>query len=240
MFEIAEALISPGFVVLDAGCRDAGHLVELVRRLDITGIGVEPVPVHVERARVAVVAASLSERIDLHQVTIHSMPVADDSVDFVWCRDVFEQVDDVDAALAQLARVMKPQALMLLFTTVVTDALTSEDRTLLRGHMGNIDQNLDRGWLEQRFARAGFEIAAVRSVGTEWREHAEERDQPVSKALLRLARLRRRTDEIVADHGQAIFNHVEANLHWELFQFLGKLDPLIYTLRRSATVPEHG
>lgn len=129
---------------------------------------------------------------------------------------------------------MKPGAPMVLFTTVVTDSLNSNDRAILRGHMGNIDENLDRPWLEQRFVSAGFEIDAVRSVGTEWREHAEARTQPVSTALLRLARLRRRTDEIVADHGQAIFNHLEANLHWELFQFLGKLDPLSYTLRHPA------
>lgn len=231
LFEIAGALLSPGVAVLDAGCRDAAHLVELVRRFGVTGIGVEPVPIHIERARAAVEAASLSNQITIHETVIQSMPIPDDSIDLIWCRDVFEQVDDVDGALAHLARVMKPGTPMVLFTTVVTDALTDDDRAILSGHMGNIDENLERSWLEQRFVSAGFEIEAVRSVGTEWREYAEERTQPVSTALLRLARLRRRSDDITSDHGDVIFKHLEANLHWELFQFLGKLEPLIYTLR---------
>lgn len=231
LFEIAGNLLSPGAVVLDAGCRDAAHLVELVRRFDVDGIGVEPVPLHVDHAHANVEAASLSNRIKIMQTVIHSMPIPDDSIDLIWCRDVFEQVDDVDGALDQLARVAKAGSPIVLFTTVVTDLLTNDDRALLQRHMGNIDENLDRGWLEARFAQAGLEIDSVRSVGTEWREHSEERTQPVSKALLRLARLRRRSDEIIAEHGPAIFGHVEANLHWELFQFLGKLNPLIYTLR---------
>jgi hypothetical protein len=64
----------------------------------------------------------------------------------------------------------------------------------------------------------------------EWREHAEERTQPVSRALLRLSRLRRQRDELVAEHGQDIYDHIETNLHWEVFQFLGKLQPVVYVL----------
>ena len=70
-------------------------------------------------------------------------------------------------------------------------------------------------------------------IGTEWREHAEERTQPVSRALLRLARLRRQRDDIIAEHGQDIFEHIEANLHCEVFQFLGKLEPIVYVLRAA-------
>lgn len=231
LFDIAGGLLSPDMVVLDAGCRDAAHLIELVRRFDVTGVGVEPVPIHVERAHAAVTAASLSDRIAIHGTVIQAMPIAGNTVDLVWCRDVFEQLDDVEGGLAELARVMKPAASMLAFTVVVTDALTDGERSMLRGHMGNIDKNLDRGWLEERFVAAGFEVESIQSVGTQWREYAEERTQPVSTALLRLARLRRRSDEVTAKHGDDIYNHIEANLHWELFQFLGKLEPLIYTLR---------
>jgi len=35
----------------------------------------------------------------------------------------------------------------------------------------------------------------------------------------------------VAAHGEEIVAHVEANLHWEAYQFLGKLLPLVYVLR---------
>jgi hypothetical protein len=81
--------------------------------------------------------------------------------------------------------------------------------------------------------RSGLSTESLRLVGTEWREYVEERTQPVSRALLRLARLRRQRDHIIAEHGQDIVEHVEANLHWELFQFLGKLQPIVYVLRAA-------
>jgi len=44
---------------------------------------------------------------------------------------------------------------------------------------------------------------------------------------------RRQRDDIVREHGQDIYEHIEANLHWEVFQFLGKLEPVVY-VRRAA------
>ncbi|MEO1058418.1 MAG: class I SAM-dependent methyltransferase [Actinomycetota bacterium] len=233
LIDLAGTLVDPGSIVLDAGCRDGAHLIELVRRYSVRGIGVEPVPLQVRRARAAVDAAGLADRITIHQAGMQSMPIGTDSIDMVWCRDVFEQVDDPAAALAGLVRVLKSGGPLLLYTTVVTDRLRDDERALLDGHMGNIDRNLDRSWLEEQFVAAGLSIESVRSIGTEWREYSEERHQTVSTALLRLARLRRRSSEIVNDHGADIYRHIEANLHWELFQFLGKLDPLIYILRHA-------
>lgn len=55
----------------------------------------------------------------------------------------------------------------------------------------------------------------------------------MSRALLRLSRLRRQRDALVERFGQDIYDHVEANLHWEAFQFLGKLLPTVYILKRE-------
>jgi hypothetical protein len=132
LHELAAEYLRPGDVVLDAGCRDAGHLVRLVSVNDVDGVGVDPVPIHIERARAAVDLARLGDRITLH-------------------------------------------------TGVV--------------------------------------------------QHAEEGSGPASRALLRISRLRRQRDEIVAVHGQDIYDHVEANLHWTVFTLLGKLLPMTYILR---------
>ena len=53
LYELAQPYLRPGAVVLDAGCRDAEHLIRLVELNDVTGVGVEPVEIHVERARAA-------------------------------------------------------------------------------------------------------------------------------------------------------------------------------------------
>ncbi len=38
------------------------------------------------------------------------------------------------------------------------------------------------------------------------------------------------THAIVAAHGQDIHEHLEANFHWEIFEFLGELLPVVYRL----------
>jgi len=237
LLDMAGDLVSAGQVVLDAGCRDGAHLIELVRRFDVDGVGVEPVPLHVERAVVAVREAGLDGRITLHRGVMHRLPYPDAHFDLVWCRDVVAQVDDLLGAMREVRRVMKTDARLLLYTTVRTDRLTDEDGAMLRRHLGNVDDNLDRGAIERTMVDARLAIEAVDIIGTEWREHAEERTQPVSRSLLRLARLRRQRDDLVAEHGLDIYEHVEANLHWEVFQFLGKLEPIVYTVRPLAEVP---
>ena len=87
--------------------------------------------------------------------------------------------------------------------------------------------------VEAALARAGLRTERTVEVGTEWREHAEERHQPVSRALLRLARLRRQRDAVIADHGRDVHDHIEANLHWEVFQLLGKLAPVVLVLAKD-------
>jgi hypothetical protein len=38
----------------------------------------------------------------------------------------------------------------------------------------------------------------------------------------------------VQDAGEEIYRHIESNLHWLVYQFLGKLQQAIYLLRKAA------
>ncbi|MGH3053531.1 MAG: hypothetical protein ACRDL7_00960 [Gaiellaceae bacterium] len=99
--------------------------------------------------------------------------------------------------------------------------------------MAVVAANLVQENVERAFGRAGLVVVAKDDIGTEWREYAEERSQPASEALLRLARLRRQHDEIVERAGEDIYGHIESNLHWLVYQFLGKLLPTIYVLGKT-------
>ncbi len=164
---------------------------------------------------------------------LHGVPAPDDSIDFVWCRDVLVQVDDLVGGLRDLHRVMAPDACLLAYSSFATDRLDGGDLEMMRRHLGWLDGNVRRTNMEAAFAAAGFVIDYVEEISTEWREFVEERTQPASKALLRLARLRRQRDAIVAWRGQEIYDHIEANLHHEIFLFLGKLEPVIHVLRKE-------
>ncbi len=227
--------LRPGDVVLDAGCRDAGHLIRLVEANEVTGVGVDPVASHVERARAAIRAAGLSRRVEVRHGVMHELPYSDGYFDFVWCRDVIEQVDDLQGGLVELRRLMKREARLLVYTTFATARLDGHDADMMRQHLGNVDKNLNRAEVEAAFGGAGLAIERREVIGSEWQEHLAERTQPASNALLRLSRLRRQRDEIVVAHGQDIYDHIEANLHWEVFILLGKLEPVVYVLNKGAS-----
>lgn len=234
LYDLAAEHIAEDGTILDAGCRDATHLIELARRHPTTtGIGVEPVTIHVDRARTAVQEAQLSGRITIHEGLVHDLPVPAESIDFVWCRDVLVQVDDLPGGLRGLRRAMTPNARLLAYNSFATNLLDGVDLEMMRRHLGWLDLNVQRDSMESAFRDAGFAVEHVDEIGTEWREFAEERTQPGSKALLRLARLRRQRDAIVAWRGREVYDHIEANLHYEVFLFLGKLEPVVHVLRRE-------
>jgi hypothetical protein len=115
-----------------------------------------------------------------------------------------------------------------------SDLLAPAERRLLDRHLGLVAANLDEQSVEAAFARAGFAVDLKEVIGTEFKEHAEERSPSGSRTLLRLARLRRLRAALIRERGEDIYNHVEANLHWELFLYLGKLQPTVYLLKRGA------
>jgi hypothetical protein len=125
---------------------------------------------------------------------------------------------------------MKPDAPMVVFVVFATDLLDERDQAMMERHLGYVEGGMDPKAVEAAFSSAGLGIERVDEIGPGWREYAEERTKPVSRALPRLSRLRRQRDEIVSRHGQDVFDHIGASLHWEVFQFLGKLLPVAYLL----------
>jgi SAM-dependent methyltransferase len=234
MLALATELLTPSSVVLDVGCRDASHLIELVRATGASGVGIDPLRRFVERAQEAVAAADLEARIQIAEGVMQDIPWPDGSFDLVWCRDVIEVVEPLEAAVTEIARVLQPGGHVVVFTVFATDRLEPQESALLAQSLAVVPANLVEKKVEAAFSGAGLEVAVKDAVGTEWREHAEERTQPVSRDLLRLARLRRERDRIIQGAGEEIYGHIEANLHWLVFQFLGKLLPTIYVLRKAA------
>jgi SAM-dependent methyltransferase len=234
LFELADPCLATGSRIVDAGCRDAAHLVRLVgARAGATGVGVDPVARHIAMARDTVAASGLGDRIELVLSTLEDAGLPDGSADLVWCRDTIEQVPALEEFLTAGARLLAPAGRMIVYTNVVTDRLEPGEAAMMRRHFGVVLSNMDEHRLLDAYRVSGLVVQKTVVVGSEWREWAEERTQPVSNALLQLSRLRRQRDEIVAERGRDLYDHVEANLHWLLFQFLGKFEPVVHVLRRS-------
>src|SRR6185437_15125583 len=116
LLDLALPLLTPDSRLLDVGCRDARHLIPLVARSGCSGVGIDPVDRNVERARAAVAAAALGQRIEIRRGVMEQIEEPDRSIDVVWCRDVLESIPDVRAGLSEVARVLKPDGAAVLYT----------------------------------------------------------------------------------------------------------------------------
>jgi sarcosine/dimethylglycine N-methyltransferase len=206
----------PGELVVDVGARDGRHLVRLVEEHDLRGVAVDPVPHHVELAREA------ATRLDIEVVeaAVESMPLADESVDWIWCRDVLVHVD-VERGLAECARVLKRGGRMVAYVTLATDLLEPRETAWLVDACAL--QNLDAGRLERAAAEAGLRLDERIELAGEWRERMiEDGEWDPADALLRISRLRRRGEAGPDAESYA------ADKVWGVYQLLGKLCPTIY------------
>jgi sarcosine/dimethylglycine N-methyltransferase len=235
LFEAFAALgPRPGELIVDVGARDAGHTIRLVREHRLRAIAVDPVPLHVERARQAVADAGLVGDVDVIQAGIEALPVADAAADWIWCRDVLVHVDLV-RGFAECARVLRPGGHLLVYVTVATELLEPRERKELFDAVAVAPESANPDVIETRASAVGLTLVSKETLAGEWREHMiEEGSWDPGRDLLRLSRLRRREASVVEHYGAARVATYAAGLRWGIYQLLGKLAPTIYVWRRDA------
>ena len=216
-----------GELVADLGARDAKHAIELVRRHGVRAIALDPVPLHCDAARTAIAEAGLGEEIEVIEARIESMPLADASVDWIWCRDVLVHVE-ATRGLAECARILRPGGSMLTYITLATEALEPRERAQLVD--ATAIETFDADVVERAAAAAGLEQRSVDRLGSEWRESMlEQGTWSASEELLELARLRRGGFDGVdaeAAWGGAV---------WGIYQLLGKTCPTVYVWSKASS-----
>jgi ubiquinone/menaquinone biosynthesis C-methylase UbiE len=221
-----------GQVVVDVGSRDARHAIRLVREHGLRAIALDPVPLHAELARAAVVEAGLTGEIEVVEAAIESMPIGDASADWMWCRDVLVHVD-AQRGLAECARVLRPGGVMLAYATFATDRLEPREADELAAALSV--RSLDAAEVEAAASRAGLVLRSRELLGSEWRERMiEEGEWNPAEDLLQIARLGRRRHELAARFGDAALDATLGGLLWGVYQLLGKLCPAVYVWEHDA------
>jgi len=220
----------PGELVVDVGARDARHAIRLVRDHGLRAIALDPVPLHGDLARKAVAEAELTSEIEVVEAAIESMPLADASADWIWCRDVLVHVD-AQRGLAECARVLRPGGALLAYVTLATERLETRERAELVDSMAL--RSFDAGEIEQAAEDAGLVLRSIDRLGSEWREAMIEAEtwNPADD-LLALARLRR--GDYVERYGAPAVAAARGGLLWGIYQLLGKLCPTVYVWERHA------
>jgi sarcosine/dimethylglycine N-methyltransferase len=221
-----------GDVLLDAGCRDATHSIRLAREHGLRGYALDPLPLHVAQAKAAVDAAGVD--LTVLEGRMEELPFEDESVDWVWCRDVLVHVD-VPRGLRECARVLRPGGRMVAYVTLATDQLEPRERAELVAEAAVVDESFDPASIEAAAADAGLAEVSVERLAGEWRERMIEDDTwDARERLLGLSRLRRRERELVEAFGETAVAAYRGGQLWGIYQLLGKLCPTVYVWERRA------
>jgi SAM-dependent methyltransferase len=224
----------PGQVVLDAGARDARHAIRLVQQHGLRAVALDAVPLHAEHARKLVADAGLEESVEVVVAPIEELPLPDQSVDWIWCRDVLSHVDAA-RGLAEFARVLRPGGAILAYVTVATARLEPREEAELTSVAALAPDGFRAERLESAAESAGLVLRSADLVCSEWRERMiEDGTWDPRDDLLQVARLQRRRDELATLHGDAAVDAAYGGLVWGVYQLLGKLCPTIYVWERRA------
>ncbi len=218
-----------GSLVLDAGCRDAKHTCELVTRFGYRAVGVDLVMRNVVNAQRVIAERGIVGRVTAVQGDIQDLPLPDGAFTAVWCRDVLGHPPKLHQTLAEFARVLQPGGRLLIYVTLATDKLEPLEAQWLFETLVITPQNMSHAYLEAGLWQAGFAIDEIDRVDSEWREYWEEDGTCLSsQQLLRLARLRRNREALIAQVGERDYLTELADCHWGVYQMLGKLCPTVY------------
>lgn len=226
--------INKDSVILDAGCRDARHLIELAKKYDCRLEGIDIVESNIIAGSDSIRSNKLEERIRIGIGDIHSLTYENESIDYIWCRDVMTHLDDLGKAFKSLYRVLKGKGKIVIFHVTATELLTSDEADSICKPLATIKKNLDCTYFETVFKEAGLKCIEKDIIGTEWRESYEEAGRNLSsKQLMRIAKLMRNKKEFIDKHGEKNYAVELANCHWGVYQMLGKLSPVIYVLEKE-------
>jgi ubiquinone/menaquinone biosynthesis C-methylase UbiE len=224
---------TPQSNVIDIGCRDASYAIELSKRFGCQVLGIDPAPIHIERARQKIAEAGLTDRVRAELAGIEALPAAKAALDLIWCRDVLNHVD-LQRGLAECARVLKPGGRMLVYQTFATAGLEQREAARIYAGMAIVAQNMSEDYFQATAQSAGLSITDRDVVSSEWRERwAEEGSTALLEDLLAVARMRRSEPGLVERYGRERYEATYTGSLWGIYQMLGKLQPTIYLLAKA-------
>lgn len=152
-------------VALDAGC-GSGELARVLAQYYKTVVGVDYSQIMIDLAR----KNSPPNNVEYRQADCAHLPLADDSVDYVFSLGLLDYLPDLDAVLREFRRVSRNNARMVL-TVPKTPSLFEPMRwsAAIRGRFFKLPplvNVLSRGALEQSLGAHGMAILDIQSLWT--------------------------------------------------------------------------
>ena len=224
---VAEMGFPAGATAIDVGCGRGEHTLQLSRRFGLHVTGIDPTARRMEVARGEAQAA---DHVQFASGSAESLPIADRSVDLIWCRDVLCLVEDLDRAYAEFRRVLKPNGRALIYQMYATDRLEQREAEFLLPVMGCSPAAMRPENTDAAVDRAGLHIDRCVVLGTDWGEYAQEHATAPGRHLLHAARLIRDPARYVARFGEENYDIKLGDCLWHIYRMIGKLSGRVYLL----------
>jgi 27-O-demethylrifamycin SV methyltransferase len=185
--------LRPGIRVLDLGCGTGGPAIQAARDHGVRVSGVTLSPKQAAAATAAAQQAGLGSSIDFAVADMASMPFADASFDAAFSiESLLFHVEDKDAALAEIARVLRPRATLVVADYALANPMSPEDMQIAKDAMICAVPLATAAEARDAVSRAGFDQVELRRLTDDVRP---------SGALMRTAVTQRR-QELVAAAGE--------------------------------------
>lgn len=231
---VRELDLRPDSRAVDVGCGEGAHAVRLATHFGLRVLGIDPVQRHLDLARAARrdLVPDIAARLAFERGTATRVPVADASLDLVWCRDVMVHVDHPDDAYAEFARVLRRGGHVVAYQAVATDLLAREEADRLFEVMGVVPSSTDGRVLDDAITASGLEVVDTLDLSSEWGEWSQEQEGAGGRALLHLARLLREPERYRAEFGDAAYDVMLGDCRWQVQLMAGGLRGRVDVLRR--------
>jgi SAM-dependent methyltransferase len=237
LYDIVRDLqIPPGAAVVDVGCGEGKQALSLAERFGFDVTGFDPVHRHIELANQRLLAAAdrmpeVSARVRFKVGEAEALPVDDESVDLVWCRDVLLHVAELEKAYREFRRVLLARGRVLVYqSSFATDRLEQREGEWIWKASGVVPTSADPGRTEAAIAAAGLRVDQRIEVGLEWGEWAQEQTGERGRRLLHAARLLRAPERYIEQFGQSAYDTMLADCLWHVYHMVGKLSARVYLL----------
>lgn len=228
LFELAaESGVNSDSFVLDVGCANGGNSRKLLARTGCKMEGVDYLQDLVVMGQRENRAAGVDHRFNIQQGSMLDLPFPAKHFDFVFCRDTLGG-EETPKAIRECQRVLRPGKSMLVYVTLPTRRLSAAELGDLQDNLGvSMDESSMDACLSQEFILTRKVVLG--SQGVQYQE--ESGDNTATRNLLRIARLITWERDYIAEHGERAYSIALADLKWQVYMLLGKLQGIIYVLR---------
>jgi SAM-dependent methyltransferase len=235
LFDLVAEVDPPrGGVAVDVGCGRGREAVRLARRFEMHVHGVDPRSSTLAKAAERIASEGLQDTMDLHVGRAEAIPLPDESVDLLWCKEALT-FTDLSAAMHEFHRVMRPAAVCVLYQVITGPAMSdAEAQWFAAQEMGfGTARSLRPTDVEAAAAAAGLAVRQRVDYAGEWGELGEEHDGSAGHRLIHTSRLLRQPQRYIDRYGEDNYRIMLLDCLWHVNRMIGKLWGVAFVVARS-------